>query len=125
MGRPDSATAKRARVTELAEALPEVQSKGEQHVAYSVRGKNFAYFLDDHHGDGKIAIACKAAPGAQAELIEQEGERFYAPAYLGSRGWVALDLEAGKVDWTEVRTMLADAYRLLAPKKLSAQLAGQ
>ncbi|WP_167545416.1 MmcQ/YjbR family DNA-binding protein [Amycolatopsis rubida] len=112
-------------MTELAEALPEVQSKGEQHVAYSVRGKNFAYFLDDHHGDGKIAIACKAAPGAQAELIEQEGERFYAPAYLGSRGWVALDLEAGKVDWTEVRTMLADAYRLLAPKKLSAQLAGQ
>ncbi|MYW97340.1 MmcQ/YjbR family DNA-binding protein [Amycolatopsis rubida] len=112
-------------MTELAEALPEVQSKGEQHVAYSVRGKNFAYFLDDHHGDGKIAIACKAAPGAQAELIEREGERFYAPAYLGSRGWVALDLEAGKVDWTEVRTMLADAYRLLAPKKLSAQLAGQ
>ncbi|GAA1025478.1 MULTISPECIES: MmcQ/YjbR family DNA-binding protein [Amycolatopsis] len=122
MGRPDSATAKRARVTELAEALPEVLSKGEQHVAFSVRGKNFAYFLDDHHGDGKIAIACKAAPGAQAELIEQEGERFYAPAYLGSRGWVALDLEAGKVDWAEVRTMLTDAYRLLAPKKLSAQL---
>ena len=40
---------------------------------FFVRGKKtFVMFLDDHHGDGRLAIWCAAPPGVQAQLVEQE-----------------------------------------------------
>ncbi len=30
---------------------------------YGVRGPTFVYFLDDHHGDGPVAVCSKALPG--------------------------------------------------------------
>jgi hypothetical protein len=46
--------------------------------------------------------------------------RFYKPAYLGPRGWVAVRLDTGDVDWDEVAELALDAYRLTAPKRLLA-----
>jgi hypothetical protein len=45
------------------------------------------------------------------------------PAYLGSRGWVGLWLDDPKPDWDEVERLVVEAYRLVAPKRLQAQLA--
>ena len=44
-------------------ALPEAadQSSG-QHAAFVVRGKKFAYYLDDHHGDGRRSVCCRRPP---------------------------------------------------------------
>lgn len=39
------------------------------------------------------------------------------PAYVGSRGWVALGLDAGAIHWDEVAELVAGSYRLIAPKK--------
>ncbi|MFF3566679.1 MmcQ/YjbR family DNA-binding protein [Nocardia jiangxiensis] len=58
----------------------------------------------------------------QQELRDAEPERFYVPAYLGARGWVALDLEAAEIDWPEVTAILQSAYRLTAPKRLAQQV---
>jgi predicted DNA-binding protein (MmcQ/YjbR family) len=41
------------------------------------------------------------------------------PAYIGPRGWVALRLDIGKIDWDEVAELVAGSYRLAAPKKLA------
>jgi len=79
----------------------------------------FAHFLVDHHGDGQIALWYKAAPGVQQELIDAEPNRFYVPAYVGPRGWVALNLEASPIDWSEIEEMMKQAYQLAAPKKLA------
>jgi len=83
--------------------------------------KTFVMFLDDHHGDGRLAIWCAAPPGVQAQLVEQEPVRFFRPPYVGGRGWlgVRLDVEA---DWGEVAEICADAYRQVAPKRLRAEL---
>jgi hypothetical protein len=112
----------RARLVGICAALPEVASEGDQHVAFRVRGRTFAYYLDDHHGDGMTALCCKAAPGEQEALVAADPTRFHKPAYLGARGWVSLRLDLGEVDWEEVAELATEAYRLTAPKRLVARL---
>jgi hypothetical protein len=108
------------RVTEIAVALPEVSRQVHgSHAQLLVRKKTFAYFLDDHHGDGIIGLTCKVLPGDNKALVEAQPLRFYLPAYLAARGWVALRLDVGKVDWEEVKELLHGSYALIAPSKLA------
>ena len=112
-----------ARLTEIALALPEAtrQIYG-SHVQFFVRKKTFAYFLDNHHGDGIVAVTCKVLPGDNKLLAEAQPRRFYLPDYLASRGWVALHLDVGKIDWSEVKELLGSSYGLIAPPRLVEQL---
>jgi phosphoribosylglycinamide formyltransferase-1 len=112
------------RLTEICLALPEVtrQDMG-QHAAFQVRKKTFAYYLDDHHGDGIVAVTCKAPLGENTDLVSIAPDKYYLPAYLGSKGWVALRLDRGEIDWSEVAELLAGSYRLMAPKRLVSQIA--
>ena len=77
--------------------------------------KTFVMFLDDHHDDGRLAIWCAAPPGIQAQLVEQEPERFFRPPYVGGRGWLGVRLDVDP-DWDEMAEICADAYRQVAPK---------
>jgi hypothetical protein len=89
---------------------------------FTVRKKTFAYFLNDHHGDGIVSICTRAFPGENKKLIEAHPKKFYLPAYIGPRGWVALRLDSGKVDWNEVRDLVTASYLQAAPKKLAASV---
>src|ERR1017187_4295522 len=94
-----------ARLTKICLALPEAtRDVCGQHAGFLVRKKTFAWFLNDHHGDGIVAVSCKVLPGDNTALIAADPARFYMPAYIGPRGWVALRLDVGKVDWDEVRS---------------------
>jgi phosphoribosylglycinamide formyltransferase-1 len=114
------------RVTELALALPEVtrQIHG-SHAQFLVRKKTFAYFLNNHHGDGIVAITGKVLTGDNKALAEAQPERFYLPAYIASRGWVALRLDVGKIDWNEVRELLMSSYTMIAPRRLADPVKGE
>ena len=113
--------ARLVRLAKIALVLPETTRVVHgSHAQFLVRKKTFAYFLNDHHGDGIVAIACKALPGDNTALAASDPTRFYLPAYIGSRGWVALRLDVGPVDWDEVSELLKGSYRLTAPKKLAA-----
>ena len=111
------------RVRAICLALPETNERASHgSPAFFVRDrKTLAMFLDNHHGDGRLAIWCPAPAGVQAELVRQEPHRFFVPAYVGHRGWVGVRLDVD-VDWDEVADIVEDAYRLVAPKKLVAQL---
>jgi hypothetical protein len=115
---------RRARVTAICLALPEVTRELHgSHAAFVVaKKKKFAYFLDNHHGDGIVGVTCKVLPGDNEALIAAHPARFYRPAYLASRGWVALRLDRGKVDWSEVTELLTTGYQLAAPKRLTRLL---
>lgn len=90
--------------------------------AWFVRGKKtFVMYLDDHHGDGRLALWCAAPAGLQAELVEQEPERFFRPPYVGHRGWIGVRLDRDP-DWDEIAAICEDAYRQVAPKTLVARL---
>jgi phosphoribosylglycinamide formyltransferase-1 len=109
------------RLTGICLALPEVsrQDTGD-HASFLVRKKTFAYYLDNHHGDGIVAVCCKTPLGEHLDLIASDPARFYLPAYIGPRGWVALRLDTGEVDWDEVAGLVGASYRLAAPKRLVA-----
>jgi predicted DNA-binding protein (MmcQ/YjbR family) len=109
------------RFTEICLALPEAtHAVHGSHASFSVRDKKFAYFLDNHHGDGIIVMTCKVLPEDNTVLSAANPKRFYIPAYLGPRGWVALRLDTGPVDWKEVTALVTWSYKRTAPKHLAA-----
>lgn len=112
-----------ARLTKICLALPEAtrQVCG-AHAGFLVKKKTFAWFLYDHHGDGIVGISCKVLKGDNARLVAADPGRFYMPAYIASKGWVALRLDVGEVDWDEVKDLVTGSYQLVAPKKLAAMV---
>ncbi len=110
-----------AQVRERALALPEadeVVSHGMPCFGV-VKGKKFAYVSQDHHGDGKTALLVKiSGADEQAQLIENDPERYYRPAYFGD-SWIAMRLDLGRNDWDEIGEWLARSWRSVAPKKLT------
>ena len=96
-------------------------SRGDgRHAGFYIRKKTFAYFLDDHHGDGIVAVTCKVLPGDNNALVISDPTRFYMPAYVASRGWVGLRQDRGEPDWEEVKELVMHSYLLVAPKRLAA-----
>ena len=82
-------------------------------------GKFFAYFSDNHHGDGITALLLKVSGLDEAAmLIEQDPDRFFRPKYFGPAGWVGIVLTDGP-DWAMIEAMLSAAWRLCAPKRLA------
>jgi len=109
----------RRRTEKLCLALPEATcERCGSHEAFRVRKKVFAYFLDDHHGDGIVALCARLPLGQHEELIRQDPERFYLPAYIGPRGWVGLRLDRRSVDWREADALIRTSYATAAPASL-------
>jgi hypothetical protein len=116
-----------ARLRRVCLALPEaheVEAWGEP--TFRVRNKLFAMYAapNNHHGAGRPAVWCKAAPGNQALMVRAEPARYFVPPYVGPSGWVGVWLDRNP-DWSEVRELMRDSYKLVAPKKLAALMGGE
>lgn len=116
--------ASRERIASICLAFPEAarDSRTGQHDVYTVRGKRFAYYLDDHHGDGRISLEFRGAPGEQGRLVAEDNRRFFVPSYIARYGWVGLYLDLGTVDWDEAERFILDSFVLAAPRTLAAKL---
>jgi hypothetical protein len=112
-----------ARVRKVCAALPEVEERlSHGSPSFFVRGKKtLAMFVDDHHGDGILGIWCAAPPGVQEQVIDEDPDVFFRPPYVGHRGWIGVRLSRTVTD-TELRMILEDAFRVVAPKTLVAEL---
>jgi hypothetical protein len=106
-------------VRKICRALPECTVEGDQHHKISVRGKTMGWHLVDHHGDGRLALTLKAPRGDNAALVASEPAKFFLPPYVAHHGYVGIYLDAGTIDWDEIRELIVDAYRLAAPKTLA------
>ncbi len=108
---------RRDRLVALCCGFPEAKAEraGARHIAFTVRKKIFAYYTYDHHGDGRIALWCKAPPGEQDRLVQETPARYFVPPYVGTKGWVALRLDTPTVDWRAVENLVFVAYFLSAP----------
>ena len=112
------------RLRKMCLALPEAHEQvawGEP--TFRVRKKLFAMYAsaDNHHGRGRPAVWCKAKALNQHLLVVAHPDRFFVPPYVGPSGWVGVWLD-GDADWEELAGLLADGYRLVAPKRLIAAL---
>lgn len=113
-----------SRLRRVCLALPEaheVEAWGEP--TFRVRNRLFAMYAaaGNHHGNGRAAVWCKAAPGNQRLMVRAAPDRFFVPPYVGPSGWVGVWLDA-KTDWDELAGLLADGWRLVAPKRLVPRL---
>jgi predicted DNA-binding protein (MmcQ/YjbR family) len=99
-------------------ALPEAVETltwGEPH--FRVRNRIFAGCGEK---GGRVSIGFKLERENAAEIVKNP--RFRPAPYVGKHGWVAMDV-GGAVDWREVRELVHESYRLIAPKTLAAKLA--
>jgi len=114
-----------ARLAAICAELPEAnRTDSGRHATFRVRGRTFAYYLDDHQGDGIVGLACKVPGGQHETLVETDPDRFYRPAYIAHRGWIGVRLDRGPIDWDDVAGFVVGSYRLAAPKRLAARVAG-
>ena len=113
------------RLSRICLSLPNAvrEDKG-AHAAFTVSKKVFVYYLNDHHGDGIVSMCCKVLPGDNERLIAASPQKFYMPAYIGPRGWVALRLDRRTVDWDEVSELVQGSYVQIAPKRLARIVEG-
>jgi hypothetical protein len=114
----DAATARAAfeRVTSICTALPGATCERDgRHATYRFGKKAFAYFLDNHHGDGFIAVCVRGDRRAQSRTIAAEPKKYFSPAYIGPRGYLGIRVDARRVDWRDVAERIAAAYRSVVP----------
>ena len=110
------------RLRRICLALPEATerlSHGEP--TWFVRDKKVFVTYADRHHDDIVGFWCAAPEGAQRTLVEQDPARFYVPPYVGHRGWLGVRLDV-PTDWTLIEELVEDAYRVVAPARLVAQL---
>jgi hypothetical protein len=106
-----------SRVRELCTSLPDVTEKiSHGFPTYFVKKKCFAYFLDNHHNDGRLALWCMAPPGAQAMLVDSDSDYYFVPPYVGHQGWVGVRLDKDN-EWSQIAAVLENAYETRAAKK--------
>ena len=106
-------------VERLPEALIEDYGREAEHRAYKVGSKTFAYYVSDHHGDGRIALWCKSSAAEQFHRVDEEPDDFFVPPYLGKSGWLGLRLDQPEqVPWDAVEHLLTQAWLARAPKRL-------
>jgi hypothetical protein len=103
-------------------SLPETTEKEAWSApTFRVKKKMFAMFVNDHHGDGRVALWLDAPPGDQELLVAADPVRFFVPPYQGPSGWIGVRVDLAP-DWDEVRELVVDAHRTSAPKAVRAQL---
>jgi hypothetical protein len=109
------------RVRALCLALPEVNERPSHgSPAFFVRDKRcFVMYLDDHHGDGRLALWCAAPEGMQHALVSGNPDAYFVPPYVGHRGWVGVRLDRS-LHWDEIAGAIEDAWTAVAPKRLVA-----
>jgi hypothetical protein len=107
------------RVRELCLSLPEVTERlSHGSPAWFVQGKKtFVMYLDDHHGDERLALWCAAPEGAQAGLVAAAPEHYFVPPYVGHRGWIGVRLDRA-LEWDAIAGAIEEAYIAIAPQRL-------
>jgi predicted DNA-binding protein (MmcQ/YjbR family) len=95
----------------------ETMTWGQPH--FRVRGKIFTG-IGDHAGIENISFKLERE---HADAVIQD-PRFYRAPYVGAHGWVSMRVEEIR-DWNEVRALLLESYRLIAPKTLWAIVQGK
>ena len=90
---------------------------GEPH--FRVNDKIFCGYGDER---GRAVIGFKLEKRHAATIIQDA--RFWPAPYVGHKGWVSTDVSMVK-DWAELRGLILESYRLIAPKGSVAALDGE
>jgi hypothetical protein len=110
-----------AAVRELCLAFPEAE-EFESHGSPNYRarkGRVFAVWALNHHGDGHVGLWLNTPAMEQSRLLASS-RQLYKPPYVGPSGWIAIELNKG-VSWKKVCELAHLAYLNSSPAKLVAR----
>lgn len=118
------------RLRSVALALPGVEERVSHRApSFYVRDRAICRFHEAGFGtDDRVALWCLSAAAVAEELAVAEPSRFFRPAPSASgvfADWLGIYLDTtgcDAVDWPEIGAILDEAYRLVAPKRLVAEL---
>lgn len=98
------------RIRKLCLSLPETaETLSHGSPTFWVKKRTFLAFADNHHGDGRVAVWCNAADGAQEILVGSDPDNFFIPPYVGKGGWIGMRIDRG-LPWSTVTSVVKDAY---------------
>ena len=116
------------RVDALCRALPEVTTRTDESqvrsrptaYSYDIRRRSFCLLVAKRGPSGKPApfLVVRADPEDREALLSM-GHPYFAPRASPGRIGVLITKET---DWEEIREVITESYRVLAPKKLIARL---
>lgn len=102
--------------------LPEAQeSISHGSCSFKIRRKTFAYYLVNHHGDGRVALWVNAGYDLQQSCVASDSRQFFVPPYVGQRGWLGVNLDKG-LSWKRIADLARAAYERCAPAALVSGL---
>lgn len=109
-----------ARIRQICLALPGTAEKVSHGIpAFTAGGKMFAYYRDNHHGDGRNVVCVKTSGREEQDLlIESDPDLYSWPAYIGPAGWISVNIAPDDTDWAHVEDKIAQSWELAAPRKL-------
>lgn len=106
------------RIRKICLSLPETSERPSHGApSFFIRGRAFVMYMDNHHGDGRLALWYAAPPGIQKMLVEDAPKHYFVPPYVGHLGWLGVRLDRD-LGWDEIAGVIEDAYLTVAPKKL-------
>ncbi len=110
------------KVRKLCLALPETTEKEAWGgPTFRVVDKMFVMYMDNHHGDGRVALWCNAMADGRDAIVSADPNRFFVPPYMGPRGWLGVRLDK-RLGWKRIGELVEHAWRLSAPKRVAARL---
>ena len=97
---------------------------------WRVRGKTFAHLLPIDDGrppayaraaatEGPATVLMFRSTGEELAALRDGGAPYFAPPWRADEVGLVLDED---VDWAEIAELCEDAYRVIAPKRLVAEL---
>ncbi len=116
-GRKKGREAQLSRVRRICATMPSVSEKLSHGAPTFFVQKDkgvFTMFVDNHHGDGHLAVWLPAPPGMQPELIGDAPLTYFKPPYVGSSGWIGIELD--KVSDEALEIHVREAWELAARK---------
>jgi uncharacterized protein YdhG (YjbR/CyaY superfamily) len=107
-----------ARIRRICATMPSVSEKVSHGApAFFVEKDKgvFTMFMTHYHEDGHLAVWLPAPPGLQQALIEDAPKTYFKPPYVGSSGWIGIELDQIRDEALEIH--VREAWQLAARKK--------
>ncbi len=103
-------------VRELALSFPEVEASSSGRVAFSIRGKGFAWEARERDGGG---LAVRVNRDEKQLFLDANPDVYFTSPHYN--GYPAVQVRVERVDPDELAQRLEDAWLIQAPKRLASE----